>query len=279
MKLLVTGAGGMLAQAVLKTAHTTGHEVVAFDRGALDITNSEATRRALDEHRPDAVLHCAGYTRVDDAEHDQSGAFAVNTEGTRNIARAAALVGARLVYPSTDYVFGGTSRVPYRPDHPPSPLNVYGRSKLAGEEAAREAGSWLVIRTSWLYGAGGRNFVSTILTRARDREPLRVVNDQVGSPTWTVDLSGVLLALLERNASSGIYHACNRGETSWYGFAQTALELAAITADLEPVSSKVFVRPAARPHYSVLDCRATEAVIGALPSWQESLALALEAGI
>jgi len=278
MKLLVTGAGGMLAQAVIGTARASGHEVVALTRSDLDITDAAAVTSALHEHRPDAVVHCAAFTRVDNAEHDEARAFAVNAEGTAHVARAATAVGARLVYPGTDYVFDGTARSPYRPDDTPAPLNAYGRSKLAGEDAAREAGSWIIVRTSWLYGAGGRNFVSTILQRARAGESLRVVDDQVGSPTWTEDLAAVLLTLCER-APDGVYHACNRGETNWYGFARAALQAARCETGVEPVSSSTLVRPARRPVYSVLDCSTTERYTGPLPQWKDSLIRAIEAGL
>lgn len=279
MKLLVTGAHGMLAKAVLKVAQAAGHEVVGFERARLDVTDADAVAATVHEHHPDVVLHGAAYTRVDDAETDEACAFEVNATGTVNVARACAQVGARFVYPSTDYVFDGTARVPYRPDDATAPINVYGRSKRAGEDAAREAGSWLVLRTSWLYGAGGRNFVSTILARARAGEPLRVVDDQLGSPTWTEDFANATLTLLERDAPAGVYHVCNRGATSWYGFARAALELSGTEARIEPVRSDAFLRPAARPQFSALDCSVTERFTGPLPHWKESLARALEVGL
>lgn len=275
MRVLVTGARGMLARALLRELERRGHEVVGLGRDALDVTDADAVERAVREWAPDVVVQCAAYTRVDDAETDEATAFAVNAEGTRNVARACRVIGARLVYPSTDYVFDGRATSPYRPDHPPAPLNAYGRSKLAGEAAAREAGDWIIARTSWLYGAGGRNFVSTILRRAMEGTPLRVVDDQRGTPTWTGTLAVTLAGLLEADVPSGIYHTTGRGETTWYGFAREALRLAGIDADIVPVPTEAFPTPARRPRYSVLDCSSTEAVVGPLPDWREALAKAL----
>jgi dTDP-4-dehydrorhamnose reductase len=275
VRVLVTGARGMLARALLRELERRGHEVVGLGRDALDVTDADAVERAVREWAPDVVVQCAAYTRVDDAETDEATAFAVNAEGTRNVARACRVIGARLVYPSTDYVFDGRATSPYRPDHPPAPLNAYGRSKLAGEAAAREAGDWIIARTSWLYGAGGRNFVSTILRRAMEGTPLRVVDDQRGTPTWTGTLAVTLAGLLEADVPSGIYHTTGRGETTWYGFAREALRLAGIDADIVPVPTEAFPTPARRPRYSVLDCSSTEAVVGPLPDWREALAKAL----
>lgn len=277
MRVLVTGAGGMLARAVREEFARRGHDVVALDRAALDVTDEAAVRRALHEHRPAAVLHCAAYTRVDDAEAEEALAFAVNAEAARHVARACREVGARFVYPSTDYVFDGRAATPYHPEAPTSPLNAYGRSKRAGEAAAAEAGDHLVVRTSWLFDGRGRNFVTTILERARRGERLRVVEDQRGSPTWAGTLAWILAGLLERRAPSGIYHAANRGETTWYGLAAEALRLVGVPAEVEPVTSAEFPRPAARPAYSVLDCSTTEAVVGPIPRWEDALAGALRA--
>ena len=278
MRVLVTGARGMLARALLRELERRGHEVVGLGRDALDVTDADAVERAVREWAPDVVVQCAAYTRVDDAETDEAAAFAVNAEGTRNVARACRAVGTRLVYPSTDYVFDGRASSPYRPDHPTAPLNAYGRSKLAGEAAAREAGDWIVARTSWLYGAGGRNFVSTILRRAMEGTPLRVVDDQRGTPTWTGALAVTLVGLLEADVPSGIYHTTGRGETTWYGFAREALRLAGIDADIVPVPTEAFPTPARRPRYSVLDCSSTEAVVGPLPDWRDALRAAIAEG-
>ena len=279
MRVLITGGAGMLARAVRLELERRGHEVHAPDRGALDITDAAAVERAIREFRPDAVIQGAAYTRVDDAEREEALAFAVNTTGTAHVARACRLVGARFLYPSTDYVFDGEASVPYAPGAATNPLNAYGRSKLAGEAAAREAGDYLVVRTSWLYGAGGRHFVGTILARAREGQPLRVVDDQRGSPTWTADLAAVLAGLLERGAPPGIYHATNSGDTTWYGLACEALRLAGIDAEISPVTTEAFPRPARRPRYSVLDCSATEALLGPIRHWRDALAEAMRVGV
>jgi dTDP-4-dehydrorhamnose reductase len=271
MRILITGAAGMLAQAARAELEARGHQVDALDRAALDITDAVAVERVVSEFRPDAVLQGAAYTRVDDAERDEPAAHLVNATATAHLARACRAVGARLIYPSTDYVFDGRATSPYTPDAPTAPLGAYGRSKLAGEIAARGAGEWLVVRTSWLYGAGGKNFVDTILERARQGGALRVVADQRGAPTWTGDLARVIATLLERQAPSGVYHATNRGETTWYGLAVEAVRLAGVDAAIAPVATTEFPRPAPRPAYSVLDCAATEAIVGEIPGWREGL--------
>jgi dTDP-4-dehydrorhamnose reductase len=275
MRLLITGAGGMLAQALRRELLARGHEVVALDRAALDITDAAAVASAIGAHRPEAVIQCAAYTRVDDAEREEDAAHRVNAEATGHLARACRAAGARLIYPSTDYVFDGRATSPYTPAAPTNPIGAYGRSKLAGELAAREAEDFLVVRTSWLYGAGGKNFVATILERARRGEALRVVADQYGSPTWTGSLARTIAELIERQAPAGVYHATNRGETTWHGLATEALRVAGVEAEITPVTTAEFPRPAPRPAYSVLDCTATEAVVGELAEWRESLAEAL----
>jgi dTDP-4-dehydrorhamnose reductase len=275
MRVAVTGAGGMLAREVLREAARRGHVALAFPRAQLDVTDEAAVAAALRAAAPDVVVQCAAYTRVDDAEHEEAEAARVNAEATAFVARVCAGIGARLVYPSTDYVFDGTARVPYPPDAPTSPINAYGRSKLAGEHAALGGADALVVRTSWLHGPGGRNFVRTILARARTGAPLRVVNDQVGSPTSTLDLAAMIFGLVEGGAPAGIHHATNRGDTTWYGLACAALELAGIDAAIQPCSSGEFPQVARRPQYSVLDCAATYAITGPAPAWEDGLAAAL----
>lgn len=279
MRVVITGGRGMLAGAVRQELARRRHAVVALDRSALDVTDRAAVVAALREHAPHVVVQCAAYTRVDDAEAEEELAHAVNAGATRHVAEACRAIGARLVYPSTDYVFDGRAAAPYRPDAPTAPLSAYGRSKRAGEAAAREAGDWLVVRTSWLYGEGGRNFVATILERAWAGQPLRVVDDQRGAPTWTGTLAAVLAELLERRAPAGVYHATNGGETTWYGLAVEAVRLAGLRAEITPVGTEAFPRPARRPGYSVLDCSATEAVVGAIPGWRDALAEALRVGV
>jgi dTDP-4-dehydrorhamnose reductase len=279
MKLLITGAQGMLARAVQRVAAEQGHAVTGFAHDTLDVTDENAVRTQLGRRRPDAVIQCAAFTRVDDAESQRAAAFAVNALGARAVARACADLDAALVYPSTDYVFSGRTTRPYRPTDPTDPLNVYGESKAAGEEYTRTAGRHYVVRTSWLYGAGGRNFVATVLQQARSGAALRVVNDQRGCPTWTHDLARSILLLLEQAAPTGTYHACNRGEASWYDLACATLQLSGISARVTPIASHEFECRAQRPAFSVLDCGATEQIVGPLRPWRVALSDALVAGV
>ena len=278
MKILLTGAGGMLAHAVTRQAAARGHQLLACDRTVLDVTDEQAVNAAITSARPDAVIQCAAYTRVDDAEHDEDAAYAINARGTHNVARACARVGARLIYPSTDYVFDGTASAPYATTAPTAPLSAYGRTKLAGEHAAAEADA-LIVRTSWLYGPNGRSFVRTIVTRAREAQPLRVVDDQRGAPTYTVDLAEAMLRLLEQQAPAGVYHATNAGDTTWHGLAVAATQAAGLTVPVAAVPSSEFPQVARRPAYSVLDCSGTECIVGPLPHWRDALQRALRNGL
>jgi dTDP-4-dehydrorhamnose reductase len=278
VKFLVTGAGGMLARAVLHELNVCGHASVACTRADLDITSADAVTQTVASVRPDVVIQCAGYTAVDAAETDESGAIAVNALGTANVARACIAAGARLVYPGTDYVFDGMASVPYGPDHPTAPIGAYGRSKLAGERAAAAAGA-LVVRTSWLYGRGGRSFVRTIADRARSGGLLRVVDDQRGAPTATPDLARMIVRLVEQRAPAGVYHATNAGHTTWHGLAQATLEIAGIPAMVERISSAEIATAAVRPAYSVLDCSATYALTGPAPDWRDALAREIDEGL
>ena len=278
MKILITGGTGMLARAVIARGRAAGHEVVALSSAELDVTDAAAVERTIGKVAPALVVQCAAYTRVDDAETESELAHAINADGTAHVARACNDVGAKFVYPSTDYVFNGSGDAPYRPDHPTAPVNAYGRSKLAGEEAARSAQQHVIVRTSWLYGAGGKNFVSTMIRRARAGDPLRVVNDQRGCPTWTVDLADGLLQLADQ-APSGVYHYSNAGVATWYDLACRTLELAGIRADLQPTSSDSYKTRAARPAYSVLDCSRSEPFTGRIRAWDVALAEALQVGV
>ena len=262
----------MLARALVSELQRRGHEVAAPPRSALDVTDEAAFCARILQMQPDAVFHCAAYTAVDDAEKQEEAAFRVNAEATAFAAAACHKIGAALVYPSTDYVFAGTAGRPYRPRDATDPVNAYGRSKLAGEEAARAAGRWLVIRTSWLYGEGGRNFVDTIRGLSRERERLEVVDDQVGRPTWTGTLANAMVELMMRGAE-GILHVTDGGEpVTWHGVAREIVERTGAGAQVVPVASARFPRPARRPAYSVLDCSAAEGILGAaMPEWREVL--------
>ena len=277
-RTLITGGAGMLARALAAALDDVATNVTALDHTALDVTNERALRAAFDEHEPRIVIHCAAYTRVDDAETHEHEAFAVNAHSVEMLAALCHERNIRLVYPSSDYVFDGTSDRPYRVDDATHPINAYGRSKLAGETAARAAPGHLIVRTSWLYGAGGRNFVRTVFDRMARDENMRVVDDQHGAPSWTNDVAAMIVALLQHNAPSGIYHATNAGECTWYDVACEVKRLSGARAAIESCASSAFPAAAKRPHYSVLDCSATESFTGARRAWHEALATALARG-
>ncbi|MGP4010200.1 dTDP-4-dehydrorhamnose reductase [Streptomyces sp. 4N124] len=256
---LVTGAGGMLAQDVLGRLAEAGEQVVALDRAALDLTDRVAVQQALELHRPAVVVNCAAWTAVDDAETREAEALAINGDGPAHLAAACASTGTVLLHVSTDYVFAGDAEEPYAEDAPTAPRSAYGRTKLAGEQAVLKTlpEHGYVVRTAWLYGTGGPNFVRTMIRLAGERETLDVVNDQRGQPTWSADLAGLLLALgrgaLAGTAPAGVYHGTSSGETTWYGFTREIFRLLGTDPDrVRPTTSEAFVRPAPRPAYSVL---------------------------
>lgn len=274
---LITGSGGMLGHALTRVLAERNLPVVALEKSRLDVTNAELVRAALEEHQPGVVIHCAAFTHVDKAESQASTARVVNEEGTANVAAACARIGARLVYPSTDYVFDGTARMPYAPDAPPNPINEYGRTKLAGERAAQDARDYLILRTGWLYGSGGRNFVRTITERIAAGSPLTIVDDQFGSPTWTMELAARILDLISADAESGTYHITAAGSTSWYEFAVEITRQLHVQSAITPTPTSGYRNTAPRPAYSVLDCARTDAIIGPAPHWRDSLAQAMAA--
>jgi len=231
----------------------SGHSVDGFSREDLDITEYEAVIRALEGY--DTVINAAAYTKVDDAETHSDDAFAVNATGPRNIALACREHGARLIHVSTDYVFDGTATSPYREDHPRNPQSVYGKSKAEGEEGVlvENPDHTIIIRTAWLYGANGPNFVATMLKLAAQNETVSVVTDQIGQPTWSRDLAVMIRTLVESDVHSGIFHGTNSGQTSWWGFARVIFEKARLDPQrVLPTTSAEFVRPAPRPSWSVL---------------------------
>lgn len=272
MKVLVTGAVGILGRAVSQEARRRSWHVIETGRQTLDVTDPEACREVLAEAGPDLVVHCAAYTSVDRAEAQPARALAVNRDGTRNVLEAARAVGATLVYPSSDYVFDGRAQRPYRPDDEPNPLSAYGRSKLAGEEEVRSAGDGhLIVRTSWLYGGGGKNFVDTIRRLAWDRREIRVVADQRGRPTWSRSLARTMMDLVESGAT-GTVHASDAGSATWFDLARAVTEIARAPVSPTPVSSAEYGAPAPRPAYSVLDVSATESSLSRpLPHWRSCL--------
>jgi dTDP-4-dehydrorhamnose reductase len=279
MRFLVTGSGGQLGRDVLRAL--ADRDVVGLTRTELDIADPASVANAFTTHAPDVVINTAAWTDVDGAEADEAGANAVNREGPANLAARCASGGATLIHISTDYVFDGTATVPYDEGAPLAPQSAYGRSKAAGEQAVLESGAdSYVVRTAWLYGAGGRNFVRTIATLARKGngdQPVNVVDDQRGSPTWTYDVARGLAALVDDRPEQGIYHVTNAGETTWFGFARAIF--AAVGADpqrVQPVTTSEFPRPAPRPAYSVLgDRRWRTAGLPALPPWQDALHAAI----
>ena len=272
MKLLVTGAAGMLGQALVPACAAAGHEVLGIDLPEGDVTRFEALRDRVARFGPDWVLHLAAFTRVDDCESRRDEAFLVNGHGARNAALAAAACGAAILAMSSDYVFDGTATVPYREYDRANPRSVYGASKWAGEQAVREVHPrHVIVRTSWLFGPGGANFVDTIRARAEAGERLQVVGDQRGSPTFTRDLAQGLLRLVDV-AQYGTYHCTNSGDCTWYELAEHVLRSAGLDAPLERRDTASFPRPARRPAYSVLANSTFEHVTGwRMPPWRDAV--------
>jgi len=255
MRVLVTGGGGQVGAEV--AGFLSHHDVVTATRAECDLADRDSVEQAVAGVVPELIINCAAHTNVDGCETDVDGAFAVNAMGVRFLAMAAARVDAHVVHVSTDYVFDGTKADPYDEWDATNPQSVYGRSKLAGErELAQHAPSWTLVRTAWVFGRRGRNFVDTILTRARAGDPLRVVDDQVGSPTYAPDLA-CMLARLGAERRSGVYHVTNSGTTSWHGLAREAVELAGLDpSSIATMQSSELDRPAPRPANSRLENRA-----------------------
>jgi dTDP-4-dehydrorhamnose reductase len=270
-RLLVTGAGGMLGRAVVEAAQRLGHDVRAATRAELDITDAGAVHRMLAELHPQAVVNCAAYTDVDGAESDRLAAFAINGKGAGNVAAAAAEVGASIVHVSTDYVFDGSKREPWLESDPVAPLGAYGASKLAGERAVAATNSaHAIVRTAWLFGAGAKNFVDTMLALGAERPEVSVVTDQVGCPTWTGHLAGALVELAERPQETGIHHVAGAGSCSWNELAIEVFDRAGVDCRVLPTTTASFPRPAPRPAYSVLASERRAPLV--LPAWQDGVA-------
>lgn len=273
---LVTGAGGMLARDLLALLAAEGVPAVPLDRRALDVTDRDAVHAAVADHAPEVVVNCAAYTAVDSAETDEATASAVNARGPAHLASACAWTGARLLHVSTDYVFSGDAATPYGEDDPAAPRTVYGRTKLAGEQAvlATLPATGYVVRTAWLYGAGGDNFVRAIIRLEAAKDTVDVVDDQQGQPTWTVDLARRLVAVgRSATAPPGVYHGTGGGRTTWYGLAREVFTLLGADPDrVRRTTSRAFARPAPRPAYSVLgDGRGRAAGFAPMRDWREAL--------
>jgi dTDP-4-dehydrorhamnose reductase len=275
---LITGAGGMLGQDLVSLLRREGARVTGLARQDLDVTDVAAIAAALRRARPDVVVNCAAWTAVDDAETHEAAALAVNGRGPAGLAAACASSGARLVQVSTDYVFDGTARQPYPEDAVPAPLTAYGRTKLAGEEAVlgQLGDAGYVVRTAWLYGASGPNFVRTMIRLERLRPDVDVVDDQYGQPTWTADVASQIVALIGSAAAPGVYHATSSGQTTWCGLAREVFRLiGADPARVRPMTSDMLERPAPRPGYSVLGHeRWATAGLAPIGDWQVSLSRA-----
>jgi len=286
MRVLVTGAAGMLGLDVMRAGERAGHEFVGLPRGQLDVTDASAVSEALARVQPDAVVNCAAWTDVDGAESHSQQAHAVNADGAGNLARAAAEHAAPLVHVSSDYVFSGEACVdgtgaprPYVESDATGPRSAYGASKLAGERQVLDASPrHAVARSAWLFGVGGRNFAETMLGLAGERDAVQVVVDQVGCPTWTGHLAPALLGLLERGVT-GLVHLAGSGHVSWNGFAAEIFRQAEVGCRVEEVTSEQMARPAPRPAWSALESQREDVL--PLPPWQDGLAgyLAARAGL
>jgi dTDP-4-dehydrorhamnose reductase len=286
VRLLVTGAGGMLAADVRRAAERAGHEPIMLDRAALDVTDAEAVALAFSRERPDGAINCAAWTDVDGAESHREEAHAINAAGAGNVARASAQAGLQLVHVSTDYVFDGDpprgrSGAPraYLESDPTGPRSVYGESKLAGErEVLAASPRHTVVRSSWLFGVDGHNFAATMLRLAGERESVQVVDDQTGCPTWTGHLAPGLLGLLERDVR-GLVHLAGTGHVSWNGFAREIFRQAELDCRVESATSAQMARAAPRPSWSALESEREDVL--PLPPWQDGLAgyLAARAGM
>lgn len=283
MRILLTGASGQLAKDLYPLLVSAGHSVFGFDSKELDITDGEKVFSEVERISPECIVNSAAYTKVDLAEKERDRAFAVNRDGAANLAEAAKKADALMVHISTDFVFDGGKAAPYREEDRANPLCVYGESKLAGEtEIIKRLPEHYIIRTSWLYGSWGPNFVKTILRLAKERDSMRVVYDQAGSPTWTVDLASAIVSVIGANANGdrnyGIYHYSNEGVASWYDFAEEIVEgarhsgLPVKCGTIEPILTLEYPTPARRPAYSVFDKKKIKKTFGIrIPHWRVSL--------
>lgn len=252
-KILITGANGMLGQDLVPILEDEEFDVVETCVETLDITDSNQVKNVLNKEKPDFVIHCAAYTNVDGAEEDMVKASKINVQGTENLAKVCGQNDITLIYISTDYVFDGEKKEPYTPEDKTSPINNYGQTKLGGEKAVQKyCKKYYIVRTSWLYGHHGKNFVETMISLA-DKPEIKVVDDQTGCPTWTVELSNAIADLIEEAPEYGIYHICGSGETSWYGFAKEIFKLTGEKVNLVPCKTEEFPRPAKRPKHSSMD--------------------------
>jgi dTDP-4-dehydrorhamnose reductase len=284
MKILLTGSTGQVGYELARSLQGLG-EVVAVDRDRMDLSNLDQVRDVIKAVRPGLIVNPAAYTAVDKAESDSTLAHRINAEAPAVMAQEARAMGAALVHYSTDYVFNGAGVGPYRETDATDPINVYGQSKLAGEQAIAASGvDHLILRTSWVYGMRGKNFLLTMMRLARERDELRVVNDQHGAPTWSrtiADTSALILSQARVGGADwwqqhgGTYHLTSQGHTTWYGFTQAILETANIECNLLPITSAEYPVPAARPVNSVMNCNKLMSNFCTLPDWKAALHLCL----
>ncbi|ACD95375.1 dTDP-4-dehydrorhamnose reductase [Trichlorobacter lovleyi] len=266
--ILVVGANGMLGQDLMGLLGERGRGV---DLPDIDITDMVSVQQVLTALKPKVVINCAAYTDVDGCESNTETAMQVNGEGVAFLALVTREIGAKLVQVSTDYVFDGSKGSPYREDDLQQPLNIYGESKLAGELNVDINPDNLLVRTQWLYGLHGKNFVETMLKLGQEKSVLTVVDDQIGSPTWTMDLARGIIALVDKDCR-GTYHCANSGHTSWNGFAKAIFDEAGLPVQVLPMTTEQLNRPARRPLYSTLDCSKLVADTGFEPqAWREAL--------
>lgn len=271
-KYLITGSNGQLGTELRKMMDDRGLAYTAYDAQEMDITEHDLTMETVKKDAPAVIFHCAAFTAVDPAEDEKKDLnWQVNVDGTRNVAEAAKAVGAKLVYISTDYVFDGTKQDEYQVDDQANPKNEYGRAKLAGENVVRQLlDDYYIVRTSWVFGKYGHNFVYTMLRLGQSHDKLTVVNDQVGRPTWTKTLAQFMLYLVDQQCAFGTYQLSNENSCSWYQFAKEILKNEAV--EVSPVTSEEYPQKAYRPRHSVMSLQKAEATGFKIPSWQEALA-------
>jgi len=265
-KILITGAGGMFGQDACRLFSQWGYEVIAAKKADLDVTNFSAVKKFFAEKDFDFVLHSAAYTKVDDAENNRELAFLINAEGAKNMALATEDRNLPIFYLSTDYVFDGEKSEPYASSDSTNPLSIYGASKLAGEENVRKINHrHYIIRSSWLYGKNGKNFVDAMLDLAQKQGSVRVVSDQFGCPTWTCDLAAGIRKLIETKKQFGTYQICGSGVTSWFELAQEIFKIRQMAVDVIPIKTTELQRPAPRPKFSAMQTDIT------CRNWREAL--------
>lgn len=285
MRILVLGRSGQVGTALTQSLQGLG-ELIALDRAQLDLTNPDAIRTTLREIQPQIVINAAAYTAVDAAESDQAMAFQINAIAPRVMAEESERLGAALIHYSTDYVFDGGKQGAWMEDDATTPLSVYGHSKLAGEQAITDVGgTHLILRTSWVYGLHGKNFLLTMLKLAESRDSLAIVDDQIGAPTWALTIADATSAIIrdagepaQLAALSGIYHLCAGGRTSWFGFAQAIFSHASVQRkpQLRPITTAEYPTPAQRPHNSILNTDKFRRSFGDLPTWDDALQTCLQ---